>query len=46
MDIAVGAGCQHKQESPTVRLPVETEPVGIVVESDFVLFENCGKLER
>jgi hypothetical protein len=26
--------------------PVETEPVGGVVDSDFILFENCGKLKR
>lgn len=46
MDIAVSAGCQQKRESLTVALPVETEPVGIIVQSNFVLFENCGKLER
>jgi hypothetical protein len=30
----------------TSYVPVESEPVGGVVESDFILFENCGKLER
>jgi hypothetical protein len=30
----------------TSHVPVETKPVGGVVDSDFILFENCGKLER
>lgn len=25
---------------------VETEPVGCVVKSDFILLEDCGELER
>jgi hypothetical protein len=30
----------------TSDIPMETEPVGFVVDSDFILLENCCELER
>jgi len=42
MDVAMSASCQQKPEALIVGLPVKTEPVGGVVQSNFILFEDCG----
>lgn len=46
VNVTVGAACQLEPCYHLQCLPVETEPVGVIVKSDLILFEDSCELER